>query len=674
MRLWPRSLQAKLLSVVLFTALVSLTVALGAMVVYDLRSYHRAWAADMTAQAELLGQASAAALAFDDAKVAHDALQSLRMRPQVRAAAVYDARGEIFATYFSGKTELSLPVQPSPDGVQVSGRNITVFKRVVADRDLLGTVYLRADYDLSDRFWLYVQIALGVLVFAMLVAFLMSYRLHRIVTRPILDIGRIAREVVEQKDYSRRAQKFSDDEVGTLVESFNDMMSEIERRSIENENSMRAIAREVNERRVAQQEIMRLNLDLERRVHERTAALEGSNRELALATHAAEHANRAKSEFISSMSHELRTPLNAILGFGQLLAADSDGLTPAKRSEFTRHILRAGNHLLNLINEILDLAKIESANMMLSMEPVSLQHMLAECQAMIEPAASQRNIRMLFSECGRLSVLADRTRLKQVLLNLLSNAIKYNRDDGTVVVDCVASAPGRVRLSVRDTGNGLRPDQIDALFQPFNRLGQETGGVEGTGIGLVVTKRLVELMKGHISVTSTTGIGSVFSIDLQEAEPMPETAAPITVPGVLPSSGGSTAPTHAPLLLYVEDNPANQRLVEEIVSNRGDLRQLSAPDAQLGIELARAHMPQVILMDINLPGLSGRDAQAILRNDPKTAHIPVIAITANAMPRDLAQGLAEGFFRYVTKPIDVQKLNAAIDEALAHAAKPSPKR
>jgi len=664
----PRSLQTKLLGVVLFTTLVSLTIALGAMVTYDLRSYHQAWVNDMTTQAELLGQTTAAALAFDDSKVARENLNLLRIRPQVHAAAVYDARGHVFATYHAGAEEISFPTQPGLDGVRIQDRDLTVFKRVTKNNELLGTVYLRADYELYDRILRYVEIALAVLLGAMLVALLLSSRLHRIVMRPILDIGRIAREVVEQKDYSRRAQKLSADEVGTLVESFNNMMAEIERRSIENESSMRAVAREVNERRVAQQEIMRLNQDLEKRVLERTAALEGSNRELALATDAAEHANRAKSEFISSMSHELRTPLNAILGFGQLLGNDSLALTPAKRTEFTKHILKAGTHLLNLINEILDLAKIESANLMLSIEPVAMSDMLVECRTMIEPAANQRNIRMLFSDSSGLNVLADRTRLKQVLLNLLSNAIKYNREGGTVVVDCVSLGSDRVRLSVRDTGLGLRPDQVEALFQPFNRLGQETSSVEGTGIGLVVTKRLIELMNGSIGVTSTVGVGSVFAIELQVAE-SPEHGNTVPEESLAFSPwNGSSASADAPLLLYVEDNPANQRLVEEIIAYRADLRQLSAPDAQLGIELARAHLPQVILMDINLPGLSGRDAQAVLRSDARTAHIPVIAITANAMPRDRAQGLAEGFFRYVTKPINVEKLNAAIDEALAHSA------
>jgi CheY-like chemotaxis protein len=270
---------------------------------------------------------------------------------------------------------------------------------------------------------------------------------------------------------------------------------------------------------------------------------------------------------------------------------------------------------------------------------------------------------MLFPDATGAVVLADRTRLKQVLLNLLSNAVKYNRDLGAVVLDCTAQGPNRVRLSVQDTGLGLRADQIAALFQPFNRLGQENGSEEGTGIGLVVTRRLVELMGGAIGVSSSVGVGTLFWIELALTEP---------VPSVLPS--GAVLPlerreacAHAinHTLLYVEDNPANLRLVQEIVGFRPDLRLLSAHDAHLGIEMAKAHRPDLILMDLNLPGMSGSDALAELRRDPRTSHIPVLALTANAMPRDVEKGLRAGFYRYLTKPINIEEFNDAIASTLA---------
>jgi signal transduction histidine kinase/CheY-like chemotaxis protein len=663
---YPGSVRNKLLAVVLLTTLVALLVALVAMIGYDLRVYHRSWVSDVATQAELLGRTSTAALAFDDARAAEEDLALLRFQPKVTAGAVYNAHGALFAKYSANDADDQFPKVAEADATRVENGSLVVFRRIADHGETLGTVYLRANYDLYDRIRDYLGIAAIVMVAAMLVAWGMSSWLQRIVTRPILAIGQIAREVVEQRDYSRRARKISDDEVGSLVESFNGMLAEIERRTLEAEASNAKIAREVEERREAQQEVMRLNEGLEQRVQERTVQLQSSNHELGLAKEAAEKANEAKSEFLSSMSHELRTPLNAILGFGQLLESDDLPSTPAQKKEFVDHILKAGRHLLTLINEILDLAHIESGKVTLSLEPVSVAEMLAECKAMVEPVGNQRGIRLVFPDDDGLHVLADRIRLKQVLLNLLSNAIKYNRPSGTVVVDCAHASSDVVRISVRDTGSGLRPDQLDALFEPFNRLGQQSGLEEGTGIGLVVTRKLVQMMGGAVGVNSAVGIGSVFWFELKYAAPAASIVDPeadrTRVERRVDTSG------QVSVLLYVEDNPANLRLIEEMIGFRKDLRLLSAPDAHLGIELARAHRPQVILMDLNLPGVSGSDAQAILHDDPRTRDIPVIAVSANAMPRDIAKGLAQGFFRYVTKPIDIAALDEAIDSALASSA------
>jgi CheY-like chemotaxis protein len=262
--------------------------------------------------------------------------------------------------------------------------------------------------------------------------------------------------------------------------------------------------------------------------------------------------------------------------------------------------------------------------------------------------------------------MADRTRLKQVMLNLLSNAVKYNRDEGAVVLTCDQTTPTRMRLSVQDTGNGLNPEQVASLFQPFNRLGQESGAQEGTGIGLVVTKRLVELMGGEIGVTSSPGVGSVFWIELASTAPRTSSLAERAAPAGSGATASAAESDIAPrLLLYVEDNPANLRLVEEIVAFRRDLRLLSAHDGHLGLQLARAHRPDIILMDLNLPGMSGFEVLRQLGADPETADIPVIALTANAMPRDIERGVAAGFHRYLTKPIDIEKFTEAINSTLA---------
>ena len=408
-----------------------------------------------------------------------------------------------------------------------------------------------------------------------------------------------------------------------------------------------AIARDVTERKRNEQ------------------ALQETNTELASAKSAAEEANLAKSDFLSSMSHELRSPLNAILGFAQLMELASPLPTDSQKESIAQ-ILQAGWHLLKLINEILDLSVIESGKVSLSTESVSLAEVMSECQAMMEPQAQQLGIGMTFPRFDNpFFVSADRTRLKQIVINLLSNAIKYNKEQGTVVVDCATSAPGLTRISVKDSGAGLSPEKLAQLFQPFNRLGQEAGGVAGTGIGLVVTKRLAELMGGVLGVESTAGEGSVFWCELISC----------AAPELVVESGEAATVDRPPVpagarprtLLYVEDNPANMKLVEQLIARRPDMRLLTAVNGTLGIEVARTTRPTVILMDINLPGISGVEALKVLRIDPATAHIPVVALSANAMPRDIEMGLDAGFFRYLTKPIKIKEFMDTLNTALEFA-------
>jgi PAS domain S-box-containing protein len=400
-------------------------------------------------------------------------------------------------------------------------------------------------------------------------------------------------------------------------------------------------------------------------------ALQETNVELQAARESAEKANLAKSEFLSSMSHELRTPLNAVLGFAQLMASEVPPPGPRQQRSIDQ-ILKGGWYLLRLINEILDLSMIEAGKVTMSQESMSINDVLQDCKGMIEPQASKRGITLTFPERGKVFyVHADRTRIKQVMINLLSNAIKYNGIGGAVIVQCADSAEGRVRISVRDTGAGMSADQLAQLFQPFNRLGQHDGGEEGTGIGLVVTKQLVELMGGQIGVESAVGAGTVFWVEF--AGSAPPTLALDNIDD-LSLARHQIAPGESsgqPTLLYVEDNPANLALVEQLIARRGDLKLLTAIDGHLGIELARAYLPEVILMDINLPGISGYGALKRLREDPVTAHIPVLALSANAVPRDIEKGLEAGFFRYLTKPIRVHEFMNALDLALQHAARTS---
>jgi CheY-like chemotaxis protein len=401
-------------------------------------------------------------------------------------------------------------------------------------------------------------------------------------------------------------------------------------------------------------------------------ALQETNVALQAAREAAEKANRAKSEFLSSMSHELRTPLNAVLGFAQLMGSETP--PPGMRQQRSiDQILKGGWYLLRLINEILDLSMIEAGKVTLSQESMSINDVFQDCKGMIEPQATKRGIVMSFPALDNVFyVHADRTRIKQVMINLLSNAIKYNGIGGAVIVQCAASSPDRVRISVRDTGAGLSADQLEQLFQPFNRLGQQDSVEEGTGIGLVVTRQLVELMGGQIGVESVVGAGTVFWVEFAASTP-PALALDGIDEDLLQRRQATTREwTDQATLLYVEDNPANLALVEQLIARRGDLKLLTAIDGPLGIELARAYQPDVILMDINLPGISGYGALKLLRADPATAHIPVMALSANAVPRDIEKGLEAGFFRYLTKPIRVHEFMNALDVALVHAAKNNP--
>ena len=390
--------------------------------------------------------------------------------------------------------------------------------------------------------------------------------------------------------------------------------------------------------------------------------LQENNIELESAKAAAEKANLAKSEFLSSMSHELRTPLNGVLGFAQLMQSATPPPSPSQQRAL-QQILKGGWYLLRLINEILDLAMIESGKITISAEPMCMAELLLDCGVLVGPQAAQRSIALVLPDFAQPCYIhADLTRVKQVVINLLSNAIKYNRPGGSVTVRCERHAEGRVRMYVRDTGMGLSEAQIAQLFQPFNRLGQENSAEEGTGIGLVVTKQLVELMGGQIGVASQPGVGTEFWVEFPASQ-RPVLAAIGELPAISRAPAGGPAKAKR-TVLYVEDNPANLVLVEELIARRPDLKLLSAIDAHLGIVIARACQPDLILMDINLPGLSGHGALKVLQNDPATAHIPVIALSANAMARDIHRGIESGFLRYLTKPIQIVEFMDALDLAL----------
>ncbi len=375
-----------------------------------------------------------------------------------------------------------------------------------------------------------------------------------------------------------------------------------------------------------------------------------------------ENVSQAKSDFLSRMSHELRTPMNAILGFSQLLTINSKEKLSTSQQDCVDEIEKAGNHLLSLINEVLDLSKIESGQMAIAPISIELMSLTKEIAVLMEPLAKNYDVQLL-NECDLvkevpLTVFADRMRLKQVMLNLLSNGIKYNKKGGTVRLFCTKEGVGKVRIHVKDTGKGIIDSKLEKLYEPFDRLGEENSEVEGSGIGLTITQKLVELMNGEIFVESELGVGSCFSIELPVGDSKEEDKQEQVVELEEPKK-------ISPIVLYIEDNPANLALVKRILLLRDEIQLLTAQEARLGIELARAHRPDLILMDINLPGMSGIEALKHLQTFDETKDIPAIAISAYITQDDIDRAMSAGFLKYLTKPIKVDEFLETIDIILA---------
>jgi CheY-like chemotaxis protein/nitrogen-specific signal transduction histidine kinase len=377
----------------------------------------------------------------------------------------------------------------------------------------------------------------------------------------------------------------------------------------------------------------------------------------------ADRANKAKSEFLSRMSHELRTPLNAVLGFAQVLEMDE---LDADQSESVRQINKAGTHLLQLINEVLDLSRIEAGRLSMSIEPVRWEEALDECLTLMTPLAADRGITVHadVSDQSIEFVKADHQRLKQIMLNLLSNAVKYNSEEGSIIVSATENED-RVRISVTDTGDGIPADRIGKLFSPFERLEADRTTIEGTGLGLALTKRLVEAMGGYIGIESEVGVGTTFWIEFERTEGQARIADEHIEAKPVEMEDIDESQEHR--VLYIEDNLANLQLLQRLFADRPNIEMMSAMQGQLGVELAVEHKPDLILLDLNLPDIDGDEVLERLGQDARTSDIPVVMITADATPGQARRLIKAGAFDYLTKPIDVTKFFRVVDHILEGA-------
>jgi signal transduction histidine kinase len=506
-----RSLTSKLVGVVLVTTFAALTLALGAMIVYTLRDYHRSTLADMETQAELIGRMTAPALAFDDKTVAKANLGLLALRSQVQAAGIYSARGALFASYGRAGTTLEFPKLPAIDGVTVDGSQLTLWRRIVEQGEIVGTIYLRADYEMGERIRDYLGIAALTAIVAMVVAYLMSAPLQRTVIRPLLAIAQVSRAVVEQGDYSRRAEKLSDDEVGLLAESFNAMLAEIGRRTSELELANDELARQVAERDRAEQEVLDLNAVLESRVRERTAQLEAVNQEL--------------EAFCFSVSHDLRAPLRSIDGFGQALVEDFPDVIPDDARRYLARIRAATLRMGQLIEDLLNLSRLSRSP--LRREPIDVGAIAREVAAELAQREPERQVEV--SIWDGLQTEADPALVRVALENLISNAWKFSAHAAKPRIEIGALKDrGRQTFFVRDNGAGFDMAHAGKLFTPFQRLHSEREFV-GTGIGLATVQRVVQRHGGRIWADAQTGMGATFYFTLafhDELQPQPSGSVP----------------------------------------------------------------------------------------------------------------------------------------------------
>ncbi len=591
-----------------------------------------------TTLTRILAVNSTAAIAFNDTQTAAEVLGALKEVPTAISAIIYDVHGEPFVKYKrllpdeQMLNDAQLPIldierNPFNRSEFLKGQ-IVVYHDIIESDRLIGFIKVNLSLDkLKQSQFQLILIALLSAIVAMVLAYIFSHKLQKLIAYPIEALANTVAGVSAEKDYSRRAQKYSNDELGELTEGFNAMLNQIQLHQIE-----------LNDAKIVAEDAKMVAED---------------------AKITAEEANQTKTTFLSRMSHELRTPLNAIIGFATLLQMRHNDLTPENDKVSTEHILLAGQHLLMLINDIMDVVNFEQQEIEITLHDCPLQQTIEQSITLVQSQADTAGI-TLHAQPTSLSITANHDRLKQVLINLLTNGVKYNQPNGSVAIEVSETDDGFVEIIVRDSGIGINDKDFEAIFEPFTRLRYaEQHEIQGTGIGLALTKFLVLHMNGKIEIQSEQDVGSIFKLTFAKVDSASQQSSATATP----TNGLSLSQENKQKILYIEDNPASRVLLESLLSDYPQIELLTANNGEDGVEMANAQLPQLIFIDINLPKMSGITAIKILKGNLKLSDTKMFALSADVLPEQINKAMLAGFDDYLTKPIDMKAFIRIVEEA-----------
>jgi signal transduction histidine kinase/CheY-like chemotaxis protein len=646
MNLLNLSIKRKLILMTMLTSSIALLLSWSSFLIYDLISFRTLLTQDLSTQAEIIGYNSAAAMAFRDQTAATATLSALTAKGDIVGAALYGPNGKMFARYF--RAEQTLPeVQPtcSEKSYRFEGNYLEVCHDVTLNGDRVGRLFLQSDMrQWSMRAQRYAKICFVFALMSALLAFLVSSKLQKLISGPIMHLEDTMRVVSANKNYEARAVKTYSDEIGSLIDGFNAMLSDIQHR----DTALRA----------ANEQLQSRTQELEEEISQRKQAQE----ELLKAKHLAEEASRAKSTFLANMSHELRTPLNAIIGYSEMLEEESRDSNDAEDIQDLQKIQTAGKHLLSLINDVLDLSKIEAGKMTLHLETFEIRAMIEEIIATLQPAVEKNQNMLRVRMAEQVGMMrADITKVRQIMFNLLSNACKFTENGSIHVEVDRRSEHGQdwIRFEVADTGIGIDAKQKENLFKEFaqadSSISRKYGG---TGLGLAISYRFVQLMKGRIAVQTEPGQGATFVVDLPAQV---RTESPDSTQAEETSEASSRVPTvktDQATILVIDDDAAVRDLMSRSLTKL-DFNVLAAGDGEEGLRLARQVHPAIITLDVVMPDRDGWSVLHQLKADPELAEIPVIMVT---IVDNQAMGLELGASNYLVKPVDRERLAALIEK------------